>query len=154
MRLVGDVNRDLIVESRRCAKAWCSIIRPERADECLLGRALRGRNNSVAAEIFRFVVSSGVFRAGHVRWRWRLKLGTRLDHECFACAPVRAKRERDLADRVLPPMTWKVAGKEINADVWFRYLGTVRHARSEDGGGDLFPDHDPSGFRWLRLNPQ
>ena len=67
---------------------------------------------------------------------------------------MRAKRERDLADRVLSPMTWKVAGKEINADVWFRYFGTVRHARSEDRGGDLFSERDPSGFRWLRLNPQ
>ena len=68
MRLVGDVNRDLIVESRRGAKAWCSIIRPERADECLLGRALRRRSNPVATKILGFVICSGVGGAGQ-SWR-------------------------------------------------------------------------------------
>ena len=67
---------------------------------------------------------------------------------------MRAKRERDLADGVLPPMTGKVAGKVIDSDSWFRYFGAIGSVRSEGGGGDLFPERDPIVFRRLTLDPQ
>src|SRR5207244_7921812 len=54
--LVGNLHRNLVVESRRRAQAWGAIISPESADECLLFRALRGRNDPVAAQVFRLVV--------------------------------------------------------------------------------------------------
>src|SRR5207244_9527733 len=50
--LVGNLHRDLIVQSRRRAQAWGTIVSPENADECLLFRALVWRNAPIATDVF------------------------------------------------------------------------------------------------------
>ena len=71
VRLVSDVDTNLIIEAWRCAKTWRSIIGPEYTDKCLLGRALRRCDSAITAEIFHFVVSGCILRACHVRRRRR-----------------------------------------------------------------------------------
>ena len=41
LRLIGDLNGDLVIKTRRRAKAWRSVVGPEDADKSLLGRSLR-----------------------------------------------------------------------------------------------------------------
>src|SRR5215472_2205144 len=60
MRLVGNVDSNLIVEPRRCTETWGSVVRPERADERLLRRALCGCSHSVPAKVLRFVIGAGI----------------------------------------------------------------------------------------------
>ena len=73
--LVGNVNGNLIIESRRRTQAGRSIVCPKGADKGLLGRALRRRSNPVAAEIFHFVIGRSVPCAGKGRRRRYLELG-------------------------------------------------------------------------------
>src|SRR5205814_6784473 len=50
MHLISDVNGDLIVEARRRAQAWCSVVGPENSDKALFWCS-RGRcENTVAAD--------------------------------------------------------------------------------------------------------
>ncbi len=72
--LVGNLDSNLIVESRRRAEAGSSIVCPKGADKCLLGRALRRRRNPVATEIFRFVIGRSILCAGKGRRRRDLEL--------------------------------------------------------------------------------
>ena len=124
--LVGNLHRDLIVEPRRRAQAWRAIVRPESADERLLFRALRGRNDSIATQVFHFVVRSRVSRACHIGRRRRAKLSRRVDHKWNALAPVRAQRERDQAYWILPPVPGLIARKIIDADGRARELANHR----------------------------
>src|SRR5207248_9358173 len=62
--LIRNMDGYLIVESRRCAKTWRSVIRPKGADECLLRRSLRSGKNAIATKISRFIIGSGVGSAG------------------------------------------------------------------------------------------
>ena len=93
--LVGNVNGNLIIESRRRTQAGRSIVCPKGADKCLLGRALRRRMNPVATKIFRFVIGRSICGAGKGRWRRCLELGRGFYHERSASAPMRAESDRD-----------------------------------------------------------
>ncbi len=66
--LVGNLNSDLIVKSRRSAKARRSVVSPEDADEGLFRRARGTCVHVIAAERFHFVVGRGVLRAVESGW--------------------------------------------------------------------------------------
>src|SRR5205807_1744229 len=72
--LIRNMDGYLIVESRRCAKTWRSVIRPKGADECLLRSSLRSGMNAIATKILRFIIGSGVGSAGQGGRRRREEL--------------------------------------------------------------------------------
>ena len=130
--LISNLYRDLVVEPRRRAQAWCAIIGPENADKRLLFRPLRPRG---ATQVFHFVVCSRVSRAGHIGRRRRAELTRRADHERKALAPVRTQGERDQADWILPPVAGLIAGEIIDADGRIRNLRTIVETHRENGCG-------------------
>ena len=130
--LVGDLHRDLVVESRRRAQARRAIISPESADERLLFRTLRRGKDSIATQVFRFVVRSCVSRACHIRRRRRAELTGRCHDERYALPPVRTQSERDQAYWVLPPVPRLVAREIIDANVRLRQLRTVIDPHGQD----------------------
>ena len=140
--LVGNLHRDLIVESRRRAETWGAIIRPESADERLLFRALRAYD-SVATQVFHLVVRSRVIRACHVGRRRRAELTRRVDYKRNALAPVRAERERNQADWILPPVAGLIARKIIDANVRLGNLRTIIETHGQDGCSRPLPQIDP-----------
>src|SRR5205085_3890490 len=123
--LIGDMHRDLIVEPRRRAQAWGSVVRPKSTDLGFFGRAIACRNHPITAEGFDLIISSGVFGAVQGRRRRAAKLRTGLEHKRFHLAPQRAERKRMLADRVLTPDSGSVAGDEVNVNFWLSVSGPV-----------------------------
>src|ERR1700739_3200243 len=103
MHLIGDVDGNLIVESRRRAKTWSSVVSPENTDETLFWRARAWSVNAVAANGHHFVVSIGILLAAHRRRRRNTELTARLEHERSACAPIRTERDWLQTNRVLAP---------------------------------------------------
>ena len=143
--LVGNVNGNLIIESRRRTQAGRSIVCPKGADKGLLGRALRRRSNPVATKSFRFVISRSICGAGKGR-RWRRpELSRELYHERSAFTPMRAQSDRAEADRILSPVTKHVACRINVAEMNFR-LPSHRNARGEYRGRICFPNAIPLLF--------
>src|SRR4029077_5269970 len=152
--LVGNVNGNLIIESRRRTQARRSIVCPKGADKGLLGRALRRGGNAVATKSFRFVISRTIGGAGKGRWRRRLELSRGLYHERFAFTPMRAQSDRAEADWILSPVTRQVACRIIDAEMNFRFLRAIGNARGEYRGRDLFSKRYPIAFLHVAVGAQ
>src|SRR5260370_34948098 len=135
MHLISDVNDDLIVEPRRRAQAWGSIVSPENSNQTLFGRSRRRCENSVASDLFGFGVSGGILSAVHGGWRRNAKLAARLHDKRFAFAPMRAERDRDETDRILAPIAGHLVWKIIDAKMRLWNLRAVVRAQRENGRG-------------------
>src|SRR5436190_17038653 len=84
-------------------------------------------------QAFHLVVSHCVVRAGHLGRRRRTELTRRTDHEWNALAPVRAERERNQTDRILPPVSGLVARKIIDANCRLGNLRPIIETHRENG---------------------
>ena len=133
--LVGEVHRDLIIQSRWRAQARRTVVRPEDARVRLVGGALGGRDDPISAQAFRFVVSRRIFRARHGGKRRNAELIARLQNEWRTVAPVRADRDRELADGILTPLPRQVARQITGAHKSLGDFGAVVGFEGEDRGG-------------------
>src|SRR5262249_58556400 len=111
--------------SWRGAQAWGGIICPESADERLLFRALRGRNDRIAAYAFHFIVCGSVVSARHVGRRRRAELTRRGDNKRNALTPIRAQSQRNQTDRILSPMARQIDREIIYPQMWLGDLPTI-----------------------------
>ena len=92
-----------------------------------------------ATQVFHFVVRSRVSRACHGGRRRRAELTRRADHERNALAPVRAQRERNQADWILPPVPGLIARKIIDANARLGNLRTIIETHRQDGCSRSLP---------------
>src|SRR3954464_11924586 len=97
MHLVGDVHRDLVVQSRRRAKRRSTVVGPECSDVDLV-RGADCRCPAIAAEKLRFIVSICVLGAAECRRRRNPELLSSLQNEGPNRTPKRAQRDWTLAD--------------------------------------------------------
>ena len=83
-------------------------------------------------------------------WNWVVDF---ID-ERFASAPMRAERDWDQADWILPPVTRKVACEIIDAQMKLRYFRAIGNARGQYRGGDLFAKCHPIAFLLVAIDAQ
>jgi hypothetical protein len=67
---------------------------------------------------------------------------------------VRAERDWNQADWILPPVSRKVACEIVDAQMKLRYFGAIANARSQDRGGNLFAQCDTVAFLLVASDAQ
>src|SRR5260370_28404861 len=123
---------ELIIQSRRRAKAGGSVVSLVDADKCLFRRALGGGHNAITTQPFRFVESGGILWAGHGGNGRAPELTGGFQNERLALAPMRAKSERKLAEGILAAMAGLVAGYPFGAHGRFGMLRPITRAQRKN----------------------
>src|SRR5207249_643070 len=111
------------------------------------GGALRRGEDPIAAQTLDLVESGGKLRAAQGRGRRHPELVARLQNERSDGAPVGAQRERVPADRVLLPLTRRVARHVIDADARLDILRAVIGAECEDRSSRASSESDAVRLR-------
>jgi len=116
---------------------------PEDAGNGLVGGARGRSDHAVAPERLHLLERDRVGAAVQIGWRRHPELIARADHERRDLAPVRAERERAQADRILAPLSRRVARDEVDSDVRLRVPRAVVDAPGENRTGRRPSELDP-----------
>src|SRR5262249_37797251 len=133
--LVCNMNCNLIVEPRRSAQAWCTIVSPIDCDLSLLRGPLCCGIHTVSTQAFRFVQRRRILAPIHLRRGRHSILACGNKRERRYLTPICTQRKRMLTNWVLSPVPSLIARNKVNIDSRLGDLRTITSAKSEDSTG-------------------